>query len=188
MIAPWNFALCVPTWKIAAALLVGEGVVFEPGLQTAGTGPRARGGAVHRRPARGCAQTSYRPTVVTGLQSPRALVRDELCGSVTAILPADGEDEALHIADATECALAASIFALDLRHALLSSRALRASVVFTNAATVDADGNLLLRGMGPSGNGSRDNSLQARTTYTQWETTDLAPANTQRAGSEPLTP
>ena len=31
MIAPWNFALCVLTWKIAAALLVGEGVVFEPG-------------------------------------------------------------------------------------------------------------------------------------------------------------
>jgi len=37
-ITPWNFPLCIPTWKIAAALVVGDSVVFKPALQTAGTG------------------------------------------------------------------------------------------------------------------------------------------------------
>ena len=37
-ITPWNFPLCIPTWKIAAALVVGDSVVLKPALQTAGTG------------------------------------------------------------------------------------------------------------------------------------------------------
>lgn len=39
-ITPWNFPLCIPVWKIAAALIAGNAVVFKPALQTAGTGVR----------------------------------------------------------------------------------------------------------------------------------------------------
>jgi len=120
----------------------------------------------------------YRPTVVSGLRSTDALVRDELFGPVTAVLRADDEDEALRLANATDYGLAASIFTRDLGRALHFSRALRAGVVFVNAATVEAETHLPFGGMGASGNGSRDTGLAALETYTEWKTTYLAPPGT----------
>lgn len=335
MITPWNFPLCIPTWKIAAALVAGDGVVFKPALQTAGTGlaladalltaglpagvlnvlvgtgeeageelarqpdvrvltftgstavGRRLAGLVGGRGARvalelggknvavvladadlehaaeriahgafatsgqRCTATSrvivdrdvhdellgrlvqrddlrvgpgidpasdvgplvrdesrrrvesavaaaategarvvaggyvpeelprqagyYRTTVVTGLQPTHALVRDELFGPVTAVLPADDEDEAMRLANVTEYGLAASIFTRDLGRALHSSRGLRAGVVFVNAATVEAETHLPFGGTGASGNGSRDTGLSSLETYTEWKTTYLAP-------------
>jgi len=336
-ITPWNFPLCIPTWKIAAALVVGNAVVFKPALQTAGTGlalaeallaaglpagvlnvlvgtgqvagealarhPHVRvltftgstaigrrlGGLVGGRGARTalelggknvavvlgnadleqaaeriahgafatagqrCTATSrvivdgdihdellgrlaeraddlrvgpgidpasdvgplisvesrrrvagavaaavadgarvvaggyapeelpaqagyYRPTVVTDLPADHELVCDELFGPVTVVLRARDEDEALRLANATEYGLAASVFTRELGRALRFSRALRAGVVFVNAATVEAETHLPFGGVGASGNGSRDTGLAALEAYTEWKTTYLAPA------------
>jgi len=97
-------------------------------------------------------------------------------GPVAAVLRTENEDDALRLANATEYGLAASIFTRDLGRALRFSRALRAGVVFVNAATVEAETHLPFGGMGASGNGSRDTGLAALEAYTEWKTTYLVPA------------
>ena len=39
-IAPWNFPVCIPVWKIAPALISGNTVIFKPATLTAFTGAR----------------------------------------------------------------------------------------------------------------------------------------------------
>ncbi len=40
VIAPWNFPLAIPIWKIAPALVYGNTVVFKPALEASATGAR----------------------------------------------------------------------------------------------------------------------------------------------------
>ncbi|CUA80708.1 aldehyde dehydrogenase family protein [Anoxybacillus suryakundensis] len=40
VIAPWNFPLAIPVWKIAPALVYGNTVVFKPALEASATGAR----------------------------------------------------------------------------------------------------------------------------------------------------
>ena len=131
-ITPWNFPLCIPTWKIAPA--DGRDRLAGQSRTRARRALRPRdGGAPRRRRGRGAAPCERHRARAGRLGLPR-----------------------------------------DLGRALRFSRALRAGVVFVNAATVEAETHLPFDGMG--GNGSRDTGLAALEAYTEWKTTYVASA------------
>ncbi|UOQ90518.1 aldehyde dehydrogenase family protein [Agromyces endophyticus] len=110
-----------------------------------------------------------RPAIVTGLAADHDLHRVEVFGPLVAVLPFDGEDEAVRLANATDYGLAASLWTTDLARAHRVSERLVAGTVSVN--TVDALGlTTPFGGFRQSGFG-RDLSRHALDNYTDWKTT-----------------
>ena len=77
----------------------------------------------------------YAPTVLGGVNQKMRVAREETFGPVVPIIPLDGDDELLRVANDTEYGLSMSIFSSDLERALSMSAELSAGIVNINEAT-----------------------------------------------------
>ena len=73
------------------------------------------------------------PTVVTGATNEMRLVREEIFGPVLAVVPFDGADEAVRVANDTPYGLAAAVWTNDLSKAHTMAAALKAGTVWVNS-------------------------------------------------------
>jgi betaine-aldehyde dehydrogenase len=73
-----------------------------------------------------------RPTVLAGVDSRMTVAREEVFGPVLAVLPYDGEDDAVRMANDTVYGLSAGVFSGDRERALRVARRLRAGQVDVN--------------------------------------------------------
>ncbi|MCY4259134.1 MAG: aldehyde dehydrogenase family protein, partial [Rhodobacteraceae bacterium] len=72
------------------------------------------------------------PTVFADVTPDMAIAREEIFGPVLAVMPFDGMDEAIALANATEYGLAASVWSQDLDTALQVTRRVRAGRFWVN--------------------------------------------------------
>ncbi|ASQ97244.1 gamma-aminobutyraldehyde dehydrogenase [Streptomyces sp. 11-1-2] len=74
----------------------------------------------------------YRPTLITGAPQDSEIVQSEIFGPVLAVLPFDGDDEGIALANDTPYGLAASAWSRDVYRTGRASRELRAGCVWIN--------------------------------------------------------
>ncbi|MEU8570834.1 gamma-aminobutyraldehyde dehydrogenase [Streptomyces pathocidini] len=74
----------------------------------------------------------YRPTLVTGAAQDSEIVQSEVFGPVLAVLPFDGDDEGIALANDTPYGLAASAWSRDVYRAGRATREIRAGCVWVN--------------------------------------------------------
>jgi alpha-ketoglutaric semialdehyde dehydrogenase len=111
------------------------------------------------------------------LSNESPVVREEIFGPVAALLPADGYDEALALANDTPFGLTAALFTRDLGKALAFARDVRAGVVKVNQESAGLEFQAPFGGMRGSSSGPREQGKVAREFFTQWKTVYLdAPA------------
>lgn len=79
--------------------------------------------------AKGCYVT---PTLITDAAQDSEVVQSEVFGPVLVVIPTDGDDEALRLANDTPYGLAASAWTTDLNRAMRASRELNAGTVWIN--------------------------------------------------------
>lgn len=107
------------------------------------------------------------PTVVE-VAPHMTLAREEVFGPVLAVIPFDGEEQALGIANSTDYGLASAVWTANLSRAHRMVRGIRAGVVHVNTYG-GSDGTVPLGGVRQSGNG-HDKSLHALDKYTDLKT------------------
>lgn len=96
------------------------------------------------------------------------LAREEVFGPILAVIPFDGEEEALRIANDTDYGLASAVWTGNLSKAHRMVRGIKAGVVHVNTYG-GADGTVPLGGVKQSGNG-HDKSLHAFDKYLDLKT------------------
>jgi 4-(gamma-glutamylamino)butanal dehydrogenase len=109
------------------------------------------------------------PTVITDLPLDSSPVTDEIFGPVLAVLPFDGEDDAVRLANDSPYGLAASVWTGSLSRAHRVSERLHAGTVSVN--TVDALGPTTPFGGFKASGFGRDLSMHALDKYTGLKTT-----------------
>ena len=79
-----------------------------------------------------------RPTVFAGATNRMAIAREEVFGPVVAIIPHDGDDDAVAIANDSPYGLHGAVFSRDRERALAVGRRLRTGMVGINGGGFDA--------------------------------------------------
>jgi aldehyde dehydrogenase (NAD+) len=115
------------------------------------------------------------PTLFAGVDPTSRLGQDELFGPVLGVIPVDGMEEAMTVANQVKFGLSASIFTRDLGRALEFAREIEAGVVHVNSETAGAEPQVPFGGMKGSSSYSREQGKAAREFFTQVKTVYIDP-------------
>ncbi|WP_328720200.1 aldehyde dehydrogenase family protein [Streptomyces sp. NBC_00247] len=109
------------------------------------------------------------PTVLTGVPEGSPLLTQEVFGPVAVLIPFDGEDEAVRIADDTPYGLSGAVHTVDVERGVRFARRVRSGMFHVNGPTVQDDPLAAFGGEKMSGLGRRngDAVVDAFTT-THW--------------------
>ncbi len=107
----------------------------------------------------------YLPTVFTDVRNEMRIAQEEIFGPVVCVLPFDGEDEAIELANGTEFGLATSVWTEDVRRAHRVAHRIQAGIVWINdhhrIDPASPWGGFKMSGIG------RENGIAAYHEYTQ---------------------
>jgi acyl-CoA reductase-like NAD-dependent aldehyde dehydrogenase len=91
------------------------------------------------------------PTVLANVTPEMRIYSEESFGPVVAIVPVDGDDDAVRVANDTEYGLAAAVFGEDVDHALEIARRIESGICHVNASTVHDEPQMPFGGVKASG-------------------------------------
>ncbi len=109
------------------------------------------------------------PTVFTDVAPKMRIAQEEIFGPVVSIIPCDGLDDAIAIANDIEYGLSSSIYTKDVNKAFSAIRDLYAGITYINAPTIGAEVHLPFGGTKATGNGHREGGIGAIDFYTEWK-------------------
>jgi aldehyde dehydrogenase (NAD+) len=109
------------------------------------------------------------PTVFIDVDPKMRIAQEEIFGPVVSIIPCDGMEDALEIANGIEYGLSSSIYTKDVNRAFAAIRDLDAGITYINAPTIGAEVHLPFGGTKATGNGHREGGIGAIDFYTEWK-------------------
>lgn len=110
------------------------------------------------------------PTLLGGVDPSSSLGQEELFGPVLGVIPVDGYDEAIAVANKVRFGLSASIFTRDLGRAMSFARDIQAGIVHVNSETPGAEPQVPFGGYKGSSSYSREQGKASREFFTQTKT------------------
>jgi aldehyde dehydrogenase (NAD+) len=109
------------------------------------------------------------PTVFSEVDPKMRIAQEEIFGPVVSIIPCDGLEDAIGIANGIEYGLSSSIYTKDVNKAFSAMRDLDAGITYINAPTIGAEVHLPFGGTKATGNGHREGGIGAIDFYTEWK-------------------
>ncbi len=115
------------------------------------------------------------PALLADVDPASRLGQEEVFGPVLGVIPVDGMEEAIAVANTIRFGLSASIFTRDLGKALAFVQEIQAGVVHVNSETPGAEPQVPFGGMKGSSSYSREQGKAAREFFTQTKTVYIDP-------------
>src|SRR6266576_3626575 len=109
------------------------------------------------------------PTVFIDVDPKMRIAQEEVFGPVVAIIPCDGLEDAIEIANNIEYGLSSALYTKDVNRAFSAIRDLDAGITYINAPTIGAEVHLPFGGVKATGNGHREGGIGAIDFYTEWK-------------------
>ncbi len=109
------------------------------------------------------------PTVFIDVDPKMRIAQEEIFGPVVGIIPCDGMDDAIEIANGIEYGLSSAIYTKDVNRAFTAMRDLYTGITYINAPTIGAEVHLPFGGTKATGNGHREGGIGAIDFYTEWK-------------------
>jgi len=109
------------------------------------------------------------PTVFIDVNPKMRIAQEEIFGPVVSIIPCDGMEDAVEIANGIEYGLSSAIYTKDVNKAFAAIRDLCAGITYVNAPTIGAEVHLPFGGTKATGNGHREGGIGAIDFYTEWK-------------------
>jgi aldehyde dehydrogenase (NAD+) len=109
------------------------------------------------------------PTAFIDVDPKMRIAQEEVFGPVVAIIPCDGIEDAIEIANDIEYGLSSSLYTKDVNKAFGAIRDLDAGITYINAPTIGAEVHLPFGGVKATGNGHREGGIGAIDFYTEWK-------------------
>jgi acyl-CoA reductase-like NAD-dependent aldehyde dehydrogenase len=109
------------------------------------------------------------PTVFIDVDPKMRIAQEEVFGPVVSIIPCDGLEDAIAIANNIEYGLSSALYTRDVNRAFAAMRDLEAGITYINAPTIGAEVHLPFGGVKATGNGHREGGFGAVDFYTEWK-------------------
>src|ERR1700757_256248 len=109
------------------------------------------------------------PTVFIDVDPKMRIAQEEIFGPVVSIIPCDGLEHAIEIANGIEYGLSSALYTKDVNKAFSAIRDLYAGITYINAPTIGAEVHLPFGGTKATGNGHREGGIGAIDFYTEWK-------------------
>jgi alpha-ketoglutaric semialdehyde dehydrogenase len=109
------------------------------------------------------------PTVFVEVDPKMRIAQEEIFGPVVSVIPCDGMDDAIEIANGIEYGLSSAIYTKDVNKAFTAMRDLYTGITYINAPTIGAEVHLPFGGTKATGNGHREGGIGAIDFYTEWK-------------------
>ena len=109
------------------------------------------------------------PTVFIDVDPKMRIAQEEIFGPVVSVIPCDGMEDAVEIANGIEYGLSSAIYTKDVNKAFTAIRDLYAGITYINAPTIGAEVHLPFGGTKATGNGHREGGIGAIEFYTEWK-------------------
>ncbi|HXR97396.1 MAG TPA: aldehyde dehydrogenase family protein [Terriglobales bacterium] len=112
----------------------------------------------------------FAPTIFADAKPSMRIAQEEIFGPVVTIMPCDGLDEAIAIANGVGYGLSSSLYTANVNAAFRALRDLESGIVYINAPTIGAEVHLPFGGMRNTGNGHRESGMATLDVYSEWKT------------------
>lgn len=112
----------------------------------------------------------HEPTIFADCSPRMRIAQEEIFGPVVSVIPVDGLEHAVEVANGVAYGLSASIYTRDINRAFAAMRDLHTGIVYVNAPTIGAETHLPFGGVKQTGNGHREASIAALDFYSEWKT------------------
>ena len=97
------------------------------------------------------------------------IAQEEIFGPVVSVLPCDGLDDAIQIANSVAYGLSGAIYTRDVNAAFTAMRDVESGLFYVNAPTIGAEVHLPFGGIKGTGNGHREAGIAALDVFSEWK-------------------
>ena len=111
----------------------------------------------------------HEPTVFGDCQPGMRIAQEEIFGPVVSLIPIDGLEHGIEVANGVPYGLSASIYTRNVNRAFAAMQDLYTGIVYVNAPTIGAETHLPFGGTKQTGNGHREAAVAAIDFFTEWK-------------------
>jgi len=110
----------------------------------------------------------YTPTIFADVEPQMRVAQEEIFGPVTSVIPVDGYEQAIEVANGIKYGLSSAIYTANVNRAFTAMRDLNTGIVYVNASTIGAEVHLPFGGTKQTGNGHREGG-HVLDVFTEWK-------------------
>jgi aldehyde dehydrogenase (NAD+) len=111
----------------------------------------------------------HEPTIFGEVSPTMRIAQEEIFGPVVSVIPCDGLDDAIQIANSVAYGLSGAIYTRDVNAAFTAMRDVESGLFYVNAPTIGAEVHLPFGGIKGTGNGHREAGTAALDVFSEWK-------------------